>query len=300
MRELGFLLLRVSGLPFLAREVLQRRRVSILCYRDPSPAVLEAHLHALGRRYRFIPLARYLEWRVRPELHLPRHALVLSVDGGHKRNYRLKDVFRRHGVRPTLFLCSEIVGTRRHYWWRALPAEERRHLTGTSDAARREALARAGFDETLEYAERQALSASEIEALKSVVDFQSHTRFQPVLPRCSDERAAEEIRMSKVELERRYGVTVQALAYPDGEYSAREVELARRAGYQYALTADGGYNTRMTDSFRLRRIRIPDDAGPNEVTVRASGLASIWSGTVGARERRAPAVPDGIDYAGSH
>lgn len=276
MRSLIFLLLRFTGIPLLLRETVQRHRVSILCYHDPRPQDFERHLRVLLRRYNVISLRRYLAWRRDPTRMLPRKALVLTFDDGHCGNYLLRDLLVRYNVPATIFLCSGIVGTRRHFWWKETRGIDGERFKATSDEARVQTLARSGFTELREYPERQALSAEEIEELRTWVDFQSHTRFHPILPRCSEQRAMEEIRESKIELEQRLGLSIYALAYPNGDYCARDAELARRAGYECALTIDGGYNHARTDCFRLRRLRLSDSADEHEVIVKASGMWVVW------------------------
>ena len=47
---------------------------------------------------------------------VPERALVVTFDDGHRGNHRLLPIFRRYGIRPTIYLCSQIVGTQRGYW----------------------------------------------------------------------------------------------------------------------------------------------------------------------------------------
>lgn len=111
--------------------------------------------------------------------------------------------------------------------------------------------------------------------MQPYIDFQAHTRFHPVLPMCSSEEAYDEICVCKEELETRFSLDIYALAYPHGDYSDRDVELARQAGYRCALTVEGGLNGKATDLFRLKRIYMPDDALPMEAVVKASGLWTV-------------------------
>jgi hypothetical protein len=147
------------------------------------------------------------------------------------------------------------------------------------DAERLAFLSSKGYQEERKLPDRQALSHSEIDALKPWVDFQAHTITHPILPECSDEKAEREIRGCKTELERGYGLNVQALAFPNGDYTEREINLARKAGYCCALTVDCGFNDQNTDLFRLRRIPIPDEASVSELLVKSSGLWNLfrWS-----------------------
>ncbi len=208
---------------------------------------------------------------------MPRKALVVTFDDGHKGNYNLLPVFRQYQVQSTIFLCSSIVGTHRHYWWKACPNITIVYaLKPLDNDERLRHLAEFGFQENREYVERQSLSREEIEELRATVDLQAHSRYHPILPQCTDDQSWEEIAGSKTELENTYGLSIYAFAYPNGDYSPRDTVLARKAGYACALTIDGGYNTPKTDMFRLRRLRVDDKADMNELIVKASGLWSFF------------------------
>ena len=274
MRNILFLLLRLTGIPFFLREFVQRGKVSILCYHDPDPDTAAVHFRFLANNYTIIPLRQYVDWRQgRSKVSMPRKALVVTFDDGHRNNYRMKDLLEKFNLPATIFLCSGIVGTHRHYWWRVeVDHDEIRKLKSLPDEQRIERLLRLGFDELHDFTERQALSSDEIAALTGLVDFQAHTRLHPILPRCSRERAIDEIEGSKKELETRFALNIYAMAYPNGDYSERDIEIARNAGYKCALTLDAGYNTAKTELLRLRRIAMYDNADLNEVVVKASGL----------------------------
>ncbi|HEX6489823.1 MAG TPA: GNAT family N-acetyltransferase, partial [Gaiellaceae bacterium] len=101
----------------------------------------------------------------------------------------------------------------------------------------------------------------------------SHTRFHPILPRCSDERAASEILDSKAEVEALTGRPCRHLAFPNGSYGERELRLARRAGYVSARSFDPGWNDSGTDRYRLRAFGVPDDSSVNRLAATLAGLA---------------------------
>lgn len=282
-RRLVFFVIRLTGLPFVIRRLIQKRRVSIVCYHDPDPQTFDRHIRCLKDRYTIIPLERYVHWRANAGgSRLPPSPLVVTLDDGRRGNAKLLPVLRRHRVPATLFVCSGIVATHRHFWWtKTGDAASRERLKRLDDDARLRWLAGRGFTETSEYKDRQALSMEELDALGEIADLQSHTRFHPILPRCTTRRVREEMESSKRQLEQALGRPVYALAYPNGAYTDREVHVARQAGYACAVTTEGGYNDSTTDLFRLRRIGIPDHASVSEVIVRASGLwdlviRSLW------------------------
>jgi peptidoglycan/xylan/chitin deacetylase (PgdA/CDA1 family) len=202
--------------------------------------------------------------------------LVITIDDGHRSNYALKDVPEKYDAPVTLFLCSGLIDTRRRFWFcHEVTSAIVQQLKTVPDEERLAVLREADFEETKEFDERQALSVSELKELKTKADFQSHTVFHPILPRCSSERAEAEIAQSQMDLQTKLGNEVYAFAYPNGEYSERELRLAETAGYRCALTLDRGCNTKKTPLFRLRRICIPDDADRHELLVKASGLWGV-------------------------
>jgi poly-beta-1,6-N-acetyl-D-glucosamine N-deacetylase len=248
---------------------VQRRSATILVYHDPSPETMETHLRALRRRYNLISLASYISSRSGGAA-LPRKSLVITLDDGHVGNSKLRTVFERFEVRPTIFVCTGLVGTRRGFWFRH--ARDVEVLKRLPNKDRISAMQLSGFSPDAERAEREALSDGEILALASVADIESHTATHPILPTCTDEEARSELSGSKAHLEQRFGFAVYALAYPNGDYSDRELSLARAAGYACALTVDAGSNSPSTDLFRLKRIAVDDHDSVDAVIVKASGL----------------------------
>jgi peptidoglycan/xylan/chitin deacetylase (PgdA/CDA1 family) len=274
MRRLIFLVLRLSFVPFLIREIFQRRRITIIAYHDPSPELFDAHLSVLTRLYSIVSLAEYVDAMEGGTVNtLPPKALIITLDDGHRGNHALRAVIARHNVPVTIFLCSGLLNTRRRFWFRHDAAQEIvQQLKTVQDVERLEMLRQAGFEEMREFADRQALSATEVAELKPVVDFQSHSVFHPILPRCDSARAAAEITQSKQDLQMLLATRIYAFAFPDGKYSDREVRLLEKAGYRCGLTLDLGFNSANTSPFRLRRICVPDAADHHELLVKASGL----------------------------
>jgi peptidoglycan/xylan/chitin deacetylase (PgdA/CDA1 family) len=274
LRRAFFFGLRATGVPFAMRALLQRRRVTVLMYHDTDPDRLDRHLAALTKRYHFIGLEDLLA-ALRGDRFddLPPHAAVLTFDDGHRGNAAILEVLERRKVPVTIFLCSGIVGTRRRFWFKEpLDRSIKRELKHETNAGRLERLAAFGFAQDREAEDRQALSAEEIERMRGLVDFQAHTIFHPILPACTDAEARAEIEDCRRQLERAFGLEIYALAYPNGDYSPRDVELTRSAGYACALTTEHAFVDGTTDLFRMPRVAINDDGGVSEAIVGASGL----------------------------
>lgn len=274
-REAASLLIRWSGIPALLRNTWARKRVTILNYHDPSPTVFERHLEYLSRRYSFIALDALVDamsngsWE-----QLPPKSLVITIDDGMRGNAALLPSIRRYGVRPTIYVCSQIVGTSRRYWWSVAPDPEA--LKSVSNDERLAILDRQyDYEQTRGYGSRQALSSSEIDRLKDWADFGAHTRFHPILPMCDDEVASAEIALSKQDVERLTGRKCRHFAYPNGSYGDREVDLVRASGYDSARTLDPGWNDPRSDPHRLKMFGVPDDASLNRLAASLAGIAFL-------------------------
>lgn len=272
MKSFIFFLLRMMGLPFLFRQFAQRDKVTIILFHDISAETAEKTFSYLSKKYNIISLDDYLD-AVRHKKSLPKRAMVITFDDGHLKNYDMLPVIRKLNIPVTVFLCAAIVDTNRQFWFMAsnppVPVPE---LKTKANSERLAILSQNGFFQDQEFDSPQALQRHQIEEMKEVVNFQSHTLYHPILPNCGDEEARREIFDSKEVLEREYGLDINAFSYPNGNYSDRDVRLTKEAGYACGITVDFGFNTTGSDLFRLKRISVNDTDDKNELIVKASGL----------------------------
>ncbi|WP_448206187.1 polysaccharide deacetylase family protein [Azospirillum sp. sgz302134] len=281
-------IVRWTGLGTMLRVLFARRRVSIVVYHDPDPETLRQHLAWYAKRYSFTTLdavTNALEtgrWG-----DLPPYPLVVTFDDGHKNNAALAPVLREFGVRPTIYLCSRVVGTTRPYWWKT-PAADRigvETLKRVPDGERRRLLAEAGDDPDRDTGARQSLTWDEVKRLTDVADYGAHTRTHPILLQCDDTRCAEEIALCKSELEEALGQPCRHFAFPNGDFSEREVEIIRSAGYRTARTIQPGWNGPHADPLRLKAVPVSDDAPVDWLAVQVTGVPA-W-----LRMRKTNAAP---------
>lgn len=243
------------GIDRVTRALLWRDRVAVLCYHDPRPDVLDQHLSYLKTICDLVPL---------DDIDSPgdgRPRAAITIDDGNIRNADLLPVFIRHNVRPTIFLCSQFVGRPTRHWWLHPGATKigLNRLKGLTNDERLAELAQHGYDQNAE-GEPTGLTRAQLEAMKPYVDFQAHTRFHPTLTRCEADICEEEITVCKSELEALLGRECKHFAYPNGNYSKREIGFVKAAGFKTARTCDLGWNDRRSDPFRLKTIVVDDDA----------------------------------------
>jgi peptidoglycan/xylan/chitin deacetylase (PgdA/CDA1 family) len=258
-----------SGFNTLAHTFVRGAGSGILIYHDPSAKVLDQHLTHLKKDYFIISLDELCD---RIEKGVPFSdgpSLVVTIDDGHAGNHALVDIFHKHHVKPTIYICSAIVGTRRMFWWqhpaaRSFGVETIKRMSG---AKRAQFFARVGFSVDTEWSDRMALSLDQLRDLSDVASIQSHTRFHPILTHCTDNECQREIEESKHEIESITGRMCEHLSFPNGNYDARSIRFAKHAGYRSARTCDLGWNDHTTDLFKLKGIPVADDASLNWLDV---------------------------------
>lgn len=274
MKSLIFNILRYSGLPFFFREFIQKNKVTILLFHDINKEDAAKAFAYIKRKYKIISLQQYID-AVQNNTKLPKKALIITFDDGHISNYELLPVIKRYQIPVTIFLCASIINTRRRFWFLHEPiASMVEDWKKIPNQLRLKKLEEHGFEQEKESEIRQALDKTELDEMKEWVDFQSHTSFHPVLPQCNNAEAAAEIIGSKQILENDFQLNINTLSYPNGDYSERDIELAKTAGYVCGITVDYGYNTLNTDLFRLKRLSVNDTGDINELAVKASG---VWA-----------------------
>lgn len=285
-KRLLFKILRYSGLPFLFRTLVQRNKVTFLLFHDIGAADAEKTFVYLAKRYNIISLDDFIRaCRTQDAGAIPPAAMVITFDDGHAGNYDLLPLVRKMRIPVTIFLCAGIVNTNRHFWFNYKhPGVSKEELKRVSNRERIQLLAETGYSPLKEYPRPQALTKPQIVELKDHINFQAHTMLHPCLPRCTDEEARVEIIESKKVLENEYSLRINAIAYPNGDYSDRDIELSKEAGYQCGVTVDFGFNTVKTDLFRIKRLSVNDTGNLDELAVKASGVWAFFKTRNGRRQ----------------
>ncbi len=260
------------GLCFFIREIIFRDKNIIICYHDPAPEVFRKHLRYLVKRYNIITLDSLVNAIAQKEALFSPKSLVITLDDGWKGNYKLLEAIKEFNIPVIIFLTSGVVNTNRKFWWQAgFLGFEKLKLCQNQErlAMLRE---KTGYEPEKEYATPQALNLQEINEMADYVSFQSHGCFHPVLTKCDDNECLGEIKTSKESLEMILKKEINHFAYPNGNYSRREITYLKQTGYRSAVSLDSGWNDTNSDQFCLKRIWICDDASINELAGRLNGI----------------------------
>ena len=279
MEKYLFKILRFSGLTTIFKIFYQRNTTTILLLHDIKPEIAEKIFSYLVENYNIISLHDFINaLETGDKSNIPLYSLIITFDDGFKGNYQLLPVIKKYNIPITIFLCSEIIGTCRQYWFKYKNLQHCtfEQLKSVPNTERLELLKKEGFSQTQEFSFRQALSLDEINEMKDFVDFQSHTMFHPFLPNCSFNEAKEEISNSKANLEIICRKKIEAISYPNGNYSEREIELCKQAGYLCGITVDNGFNSLSSDPYTLKRMSVNDTNNLDELIVKSSGAWSLF------------------------
>ncbi len=273
IREIIGVIFRFSGVPFLIREILCRNKVTIIVYHNPKLEIFKKHIEYLSKQYNFISLSKLVNAILHKEWsNIPPNSLVINIDDGCKDNYKLLDIFKAYKIYPTICLCSHVINTNRKFWFRA-GFHNYQRLKKYDNKQRLKALKdKINYRPQKEYPTRQALKLEELREMLPYVDFQSHSKFHPILTTCSDENCKEEIEGSKDYLGKLLNKEIEHYSYPNGDYTEREIEYIKNCGYKSARTIDIGWNGVNSDQHRLKSMNVEDDASISVLYAQISGF----------------------------
>jgi len=252
---------------------------TILLYHRPKPELFEKHAKFLKKNYNIIRLKNVYESLKLNNLDLPPHSLIITIDDGYKSNYSLLPVLRDYNINVTIFVLVGLFNTNRKIWNYVVNPlnkfENDRLKTLLNEDKNKYLMEKYCYYPRREYEKREMLNYSEIEQMKSHVDFQSHGMFHPLFTKCSEVELNFELNVSKELLEKITNDEVFAIAYPYGRFGSREIKAARYAGYNLGRIANLYCLNHINDNpMILKAINIEDKESIHDVE-RKLALAQI-------------------------
>jgi len=273
IKEIIGFIIRFSGIWFLIREVFFRNKVTIILYHNPSPEIFKSHIDYLSKHYNFISLDRLVNAIYNKDSSdIPPKSLVITIDDGFKENYNLLEIFKTYNFYPTIYLCSHIVNTNRNFWFETGSNNVQKLKRYDNNKRLKVLKDKMGYEPQKEYSSRQALNLEELWEMLPYLDFQSHSKFHPILTTCEDKECLEEIKESKEVLEKLLNKKIEHFAHPNGDYGYREIEFLKKCGYKSARSLDIGFSDTNSDPYKLKAIGIEDDACINILCGQICGL----------------------------
>lgn len=275
--------IRYSGIVFLFREIINRNKITIITFHDWDINTADLAFKYYLKKYNVINLNDFIEASLKKNKNLlPPKSLIITIDDGKKDNFELLPLIQKYNLPITIFLTSGIIDTHRKYWFNIKhPNFLTSELKLMSNIEKLEKLEEVGFLQQKDYPNRESLNKEEIMKMKPYVNFQSHTVFHPCLNKCDDSEANFEIFESKKNLEKEYNLEINALAFPNGDYSDREISISKDAEYQCCLTSESGLNDLNSNLYKLKRLGYSNEFPiMTELIVFTSGAKQIIYGKI--------------------
>lgn len=253
-----------------------------LCFHAPSRQFFESSVQWLTEKgFRFISVAQ-LEEVINGRQPFPKGSVLITIDDGWQSNLdNIVPVAVKYKVPVEIFVSTEAVEKGNGYWWSYIMEARKMGLSKEP----------VEFFKTIDNEDRMRIleetktkiqlnrEALTIEQVKEIADnpyvaIGSHSVSHPILPRCSNSQSKHEIIHSKTMLEEWTGKEITHFAYPNGDYSNREISFLRRAGYTLAFSTEQKYLTpdKLTHRYKLPRFMIVESASFEENICRIVGV----------------------------
>lgn len=244
-----------------------------------TPETFERHLEWVTRHFQVVSLGSLLERWNRGDSNDAARLCAITFDDGWLDNYtHAYPLLRAYGVPASVFLPTDLIGTRDWLWsdrlGHLLRASTRMRKTfGDPDtfierakalpvAARTDLIADLAARLNVRCPdERRFLTWDEVREMASGgIDFGSHTCSHAILTRLDEQSLQRELRRPLAVLGRELARPLPVIAYPNGNHAPAVVRAARAAGYIAAMTTEPGLEShRPIDRFRLKRIGVHED-----------------------------------------
>lgn len=266
-------------------------------------------MRLLKERFVVVPLEELAERIARGD-SFERLAAVTFDDGWKTTRTLAAPILHELGIPATVFVATGLVGTDvRGLWthrvWMTLHSTKATRISiagvdlPSTNLAQRmaaikavsEALKRMRSEDrrrTLEEIERRYgpcpelpedlafMTWDEVKELPSLgVSVGAHTVDHEILTRLDLEGARDQVRRSRLELERRVGAPCRTFAYPNGspaDFNDDHARMLREEGFLAAVTQVPGRNAPLSDCFKLKRFNVGLDHTRESFLAEVEGL----------------------------
>lgn len=259
--------------------------------RHISKSLLKKHLEHLKRKgYAFVSMTELID-AIKNKKRVGKSVVLTFDDGFRNIVENCYPIMKEYGAKGCFYLVSDLIGTNQLLWtdyietvvrnlnkgnfqftfkgekiqyklvdkksYEVTMQDIKAKLRMISDKERHEHLTQFNNLKLDDVPKEFSLATWEqIKALDhSVLEIGSHTRRHPNCANLtSDKELEDEIRDSKIDIEKNIGREIKHFCYPAGSYNDRVIAKVKEYGYESAVTIMHGFNDENSDVYRLRRI----------------------------------------------
>ncbi len=253
-----------------------------LCFHAPQKDFFESCINWLSAQgFHFISVSE-LERVIKGEIDFPKGAVVITIDDGWQSNLdNIVPLAVEHKVPVAIFVSTEVVEKGNGYWWSYIMEARKIGLSSESveffkTIDNEDRLKIIEETKTKIQINREALTIEQVNEISKskFVAIGSHSVSHPILPRCSNVESKYEISHSKEIIEEWINKEVKYFAYPNGDYSNREISFLKRFGYTLAFSTEQEYLTKqkLSRPYSLPRFMMVESASFEENICRIVGV----------------------------
>ncbi len=253
-----------------------------LCFHAPGRQLFESCVTWLtDHGFRCISV-RDLENIIDQKQPFPRQTVLITVDDGWQSNLEnIAAPARKLKIPVSIFISTEMVKEGNAYWWSyvlkgrkaGLVKESVEYFKTLDNEIRVQKIAE--LKQKIEI-EREALTISQLQEIADnpYVTIGSHTDTHPILPRCSDKRSKQEIILSRETLQSWLHRDINYFAYPNGDYTQREINYLIDAGFTISFTTEQTFITpaHLKNRYQIPRFMMVESASLEENICRMIGV----------------------------
>lgn len=283
---LGYLL----SVGYISSGIVRKKRnkllndysIITLCFHNPSKELFKACVQWLKNNgFNFISVNELLAI-ANGELDFPMGSILITLDDGWRNNKEnVVVVANEFKVPITIFASTDPIEKGDAYWWSYIKIANSRNIIKTSV----EGLKKVNNSERVALLAKlknrlllspQAITIDDMKAMNAskYVTFGSHTVTHPILTMCTDQESLFEILESKQKLQLLLDSKIDSFAYPNGNFSLREVNYLKKSGYKIAFSTKPDLITfkNINDNFSLPRFEMLEGASIAENVCRMMGV----------------------------
>lgn len=219
---------------------------------------------------------------IQNKIPFPKAGVVITVDDGWQSNEtNIVEVVNRYRIPVTIFVSTAPV-EEGVYWWsywqKSFPDILKDHTPkqALKKVPNQVRLLELEAMKQKVFIGRDAMTIEQVTkaAASKYITIGGHTHTHPILTNCTDEEVYEELKSCKQKLASWTGKEVTCFAYPNGDYSKREMQVLKELGYHFAFCSNPKYFTpdAVKDRYALPRFGFLEGASFAENLCRITGV----------------------------
>ena len=285
-----------------------------------SVADFDRQMEYVSRKYRVISINDLVNF-LKNRKSLPAHAALITFDDGYLDNYvNAYPILKKHGLSAVIYLATDYIEVDKPFYWdliaycffntkkdvAELPGygtltwtDQKSKETGMHtwieslkqipDARKQKLVERlpeilavnipAGYFQKMTFSWAQAY-----EMRQNGIELGGHTASHPILTRITLDQVSLEVSRCKQRIEEMTGKPVLSFAYPNGQSSDFNTDIAtkvREAGFETAFSLLPGpvsYSSLKRDRFAIRRVFLSHKDNFSRFVAKITGLPRLLSG----------------------